>query len=172
MIRASEGLSFGLVSTYFRRDYTVGDYYTADRVGGAGTWQGRGAERLGLRGKVVREDFFALLRGQSPHDGSQLVAPEKSSGKRRVAWDFQAAPDKSVSLAALVGGDRRVVDAHLAAARLAFEVLEDYAQVKDRKGNPVPSRNLVIARFDHDSSRALDPHLHSHHVIVNLTERA
>jgi len=35
----------------------------------------------------------------------------------------------------------------------------------------IPSQHLVIARFDHDSSRALDPHLHSHQVIVNLTER-
>ncbi|HEY6323267.1 MAG TPA: MobF family relaxase, partial [Thermoanaerobaculia bacterium] len=172
MIRISEALSCERVATYFKGDYTIGDYYTADRVGGTGTWQGRGAERLGLAGDVSPDDFFALLRGQSPRDGCQLVAAETGSGKHRAAWDVQAAPDKSVSLVALVGGDRRVIDAHLTAARRALAELEEHALVKDRKRRPVASRNLVIARFDHDSSRALDPHLHSHHVVFNLTERA
>jgi hypothetical protein len=72
---------------------------------------------------------------------------------------------------ALVGGDQRIVAAHLAAAGRAFAVLEDHALVKDRARQLLPTRNLLIARFDHDTSRALDPHLHSHHVIFNLTER-
>jgi conjugative relaxase-like TrwC/TraI family protein len=171
MIRASAPLSIDQALEYYQRDYTRGDYYAGDRREGAGTWQGRGAERLGLRGEVAHDDFAALLAGRSPHGGRRLVAPGTASGKHRAAWDFQVSPDKSVSIVALVGGDTRIVNAHLAAARRALEVLEDYAQVKDRKREVRPSRNLVIARFDHDSSRALDPQLHSHHVVFNLTER-
>jgi conjugative relaxase-like TrwC/TraI family protein len=172
MIHASRAMTAARVADYFRREYTLGDYYTGDRAAGVGTWQGRGAERLGLAGPVAAADFDALLAGRSPRDGGQLVAPETASGEHRAGWDFEVSPDKSVSVVALVGGDERVVAAHLAAARRAFDLLEDHAQVKDRGREAVPSRNLVIARFDHDASRALDPHLHSHHVVMNLTERA
>jgi conjugative relaxase-like TrwC/TraI family protein len=171
MIRASAALSFGRVANYFRRDYTIGDYYTAGAIAGAGTWEGRGAEQLGLEGEVKPDQFYALLRGQAPDDGRQLVAPQTGSGKHRAAWDFQAAPDKSVSLVALVGGDSRVIAAHLTAAGRAFADLERHAQAKDRGRQAVTTGNLVIARFDHDSSRALDPHLHSHRVVFNLTQR-
>jgi conjugative relaxase-like TrwC/TraI family protein len=171
MIRASRALGLARAATYFRREYTRGDYYIAGRTAGTGTWQGRGAERLGLAGDVAPEDFSALLAGRSPRDGRQLVAPETVSGFHRAAWDFQAAPDKSVSLVALAGGDERVVAAHLVAARRAFDRLERCALAKDSGRQPVTTGNLVLARFDHDASRALDPHLHSHHVIFNATER-
>jgi conjugative relaxase-like TrwC/TraI family protein len=171
MIRASAPLTLEQAADYYRREYSRGDYYTGDRAAGAGTWQGRGAERLGLAGEVAPQDFAALLAGRSPRDGRQLVAPDTRSGKHRAAWDFQAAPHKSVSVVALVGGDECVLAAHLAAVRRAFEVLEDQALVKDRGRRLVPTRNLVIARFDHDASRTLDPHLHSHQVVMNLTER-
>jgi conjugative relaxase-like TrwC/TraI family protein len=171
MIRASGALTAKRAATYYRREYTRGDYYTSDRTSSTGTWQGRGAERLGLAGEVQPETFAALLEGRSPLDGSQLVAAEAATGKHRAAWDFSIAPDKSVSLVALVGGDRRVVAAHLRAAARAFEAIEQHAGT-GRGSQIVPTGNLVIARFDHDSSRALDPHLHSHQVIFNLTDRA
>jgi hypothetical protein len=172
VIRASAALSAGRVANYFRRDYTIGDYYTAGAVVGAGTWEGKGAERLGLEGEVDPDDFYALLRGQAPHGGPELVAAQTGSGKHRAAWDFQAAPDKSVSLVALVAGDPRALAAHLTAAGRAFAELEKHAQAKDRGRQAVATGNLVIARFDHDSSRALDPHLHSHRVVFNLTQRS
>jgi conjugative relaxase-like TrwC/TraI family protein len=106
-------LTLARAATYFRREYTRGDYYIAGRTVGTGTWQGHAAQRLGLAGDVSPSDFAALLAGRSPTDGRQLVAPETASGTHRAAWDFQAAPDKSVSL---VGGDERVIAAHLAAA--------------------------------------------------------
>jgi conjugative relaxase-like TrwC/TraI family protein len=172
MIHASRAMSAERVADYFRREYSCGDYYTRDRTAPLGTWQGRGAARLGLAGAVAADDFHALLAGRSPRDGRQLVAPEAASGKHRAGWDFEVSPDKSVSVVALVGGDDRIVAAHLAAARRAYDLLEDHAWVKDSDRDAVPSRNMVIARFDHDASRALDPHLHSHHVFMNLTERA
>ncbi|HVT60183.1 MAG TPA: MobF family relaxase [Thermoanaerobaculia bacterium] len=171
MIRGSRPLTFDQAAGYYRREYTRGDYYTSDRTASAGVWQGRGTELLGLAGEVAREDFAALLQGRSPLEGRQLVAAETATGKHRAAWDFQAAPDKSVSLVALLGGDERVIAAHLDAAARAFAVLEQHALTRDRDRQLVPTGNLVMARFDHDSSRALDPQLHSHYVILNLTHR-
>ncbi len=174
MIRGGrEALGVVQATDYFRDEYTRGDYYTGDRSGEAGTWRGRGAERLGLTGRgIEREDFVALLEGRSPGDGRQLVAGEAGTGKHRAAWDFPASPDKSVSVMALLGPDPRIEAVHLAAAGRAFEVLEQQALTKDSERDLVPTGNLVIARFDHDASRELDPQLHSHHVIFNLTDRA
>src|SRR5205807_380042 len=127
MIVPSPNLSPGHAAAYYLDDYTRGDYHAAGGAVVTGTWQGRGAERLGLtRGSaaVEREDFAALLEGRSPIDGSQLVAAQSGTGRHCAGWDFPVAPHKTVSLAALVGPDPRIVTAHLAAAARAFEVLE------------------------------------------------
>jgi conjugative relaxase-like TrwC/TraI family protein len=177
MLRASRALTLHQATTYYTREYARGDYYTgaageSAAIESPGTWRGQGAADLGLAGPVEREPFHELLTGHL--HGVQLVAPETSTGVHRAAWDFQVAPDKSVSLVALVGsggGDERVVAAHRAAADRAFAVLERHAQAKDRSRELVATGNLVAARFDHDASRSLDPQLHSHHVIFNLTRR-
>jgi conjugative relaxase-like TrwC/TraI family protein len=172
MIRGSrQPLTCQQAEHYYASEYTRGDYYASDRAESAGTWCGQGAERLGLAGPVAREDFQALLLGLAP-DGTVLVAPEAASGKHRAAWDFVASPDKSVSLVALLGGDDRVRAAHLRAADLAFAVLERHARTKTTSRELITTANLVAARFDHDTSRELDPQLHSHYVLFNLTERS
>ena len=35
-----------------------------------------------------------------------------------------------------------------------------------------PTQNMICARFTHDSSRALDPHLHTHCILFNATHEA
>ena len=104
MIRGSrKALGVVQATDYVRDEYTCGDYYTGDRPGEAGTWQRRGAARLGLTGRgIKREDFLALLEGRPPGDGRQLVAGEAGTGKHRAAWDFPAAPDKCVSVMVLL----------------------------------------------------------------------
>jgi conjugative relaxase-like TrwC/TraI family protein len=184
MLRGSKPLTLHQAATYYTREYTRGDYYTGpagDSPAGdgppapaaptqsPGTWRGTAATELGLHGPVARQDFQELLAGRLR--GLQLVAPETATGVHRAAWDFTVSPDKTVSLVALVGGDRRVAAAHLAAAERAFAVLERHAQTKDRARQPITSGNLAAARFDHDASRALDPQLHSHYVVFNLTRR-
>jgi len=43
------------------------DYYSA-ATPTPGTWSGRGAEELGLRGEVTKEDFEKLLSGRAPDE--------------------------------------------------------------------------------------------------------
>lgn len=65
---------------------------------------------------------------------------------------------------------QEVLLAHHAAAADAISVVERQAAFVRCAGGRVPVQGLVVAAFDHRSSRAGDPLLHSHHVIVNAGE--
>ena len=87
-------------------------------------------------------------------------------------YDFTFSPAKSVSIAALVGNDQRIMEAHDEAVR--------WPCVNWKSTQPVGfgnrmrhayrlTGNLVGAVFRHDTSRALDPHLHTHCILFNAT---
>ena len=87
-------------------------------------------------------------------------------------YDFTCSPPKSVSVLAVTLDDQRLVEAHEEAARLAFRELETFAAARVRKQGRRTDRktgNLVAASFVHDSSRALDPLLHTHFTVFNAT---
>jgi conjugative relaxase-like TrwC/TraI family protein len=78
-----------------------------------------------------------------------------------------------VSIEALVGGNAAVVAAHEAAVSEALRYLEARA-VNVRVTNDGVTRrestdNLVVARFQHHTSRRLDPQLHTHALVLNAT---
>jgi hypothetical protein len=72
--RSAEG-----VERYFDRELAVSDYLMKE----PGTWAGRGAERLGLRGPIQRSQFVALLRNENPTTGKRLTARMNTSGRER-----------------------------------------------------------------------------------------
>lgn len=91
---------------------------------------------------------------------------------RRVFFDLTFSPPKSVSIAALVFGDTRIVDAHRAAVKRAMNELEGFAATRVRQAGSNADRatgNIIGALFEHETSRALDPHLHTHCIIFNAT---
>ena len=164
---------------YFEEHLCVGDYYDeGQRV--SGQWFGMGAERLGVSGKVRADDFLRLCENQHPATGETLtqrlntVRTEngKESVNRRVFYDFTFSPPKSVSVAALAGADERIIEAHTNAVRSALREFEAFATTRVRVGGGNLDRstgNFVTALFTHDTSRALDPHLHTHCVVFNAT---
>jgi conjugative relaxase-like TrwC/TraI family protein len=173
--------------SYFEEHLAVGDYYAeAERV--VGEWIGKGAEMLGLDGVVVQSDFVALCENTHPRTGDRLTQrlkttrvvnggteDEHQAANRRVFYDFTFSPPKSVSIAALVNGDTRVVRAHREAVKIAAVELERFAATRCRQGGQNSDRvteNIVAALFEHDTSRALDPHLHTHCIIFNATHDA
>lgn len=167
---------------YFEEHLAVGDYYSEGQAV-RGEWLGTGAQLLGLSGVVQKEDFLALCGNLHPSTGERLTARTKTKRRkdpeneakvanRRLFYDFAISPPKSVSIAALVAGDDRIVDAHDRAVRLAMSELERFAATRVRRGgrnDDRPTGNTVTAAFRHDSSRALDPHLHSHCLVFNAT---
>src|SRR6266481_5088051 len=164
---------------YFEEHLSVGDYYAEnERV--RGEWLGKGAALLGLSGKVTRDQFVALCENQHPVSRELLTQRRNTTrndiagevANRRVFYDFTFSPPKSVSIAALVGGDQRIVAAHNDAVKVALKELEQFAaaRVRSRKSNSDRrTSNIVAALFQHDTSRALDPHLHTHCIIFNAT---
>src|SRR3989475_5033416 len=174
MLRASPPLSASQASHYYRSEFSRGDYYTERESEGivASRWQGRGAEQLGLIGRVRADDFSHLLEGSEPAGEHVLVPHREGLSERRAGWDVTVSPHKSVSLAALVGGDKRLLDAHDRAVGKALSEIERHAQAWVHGGREVETTgNVVAASFRHETSRALDPQLHSHCVILNMTRR-
>ena len=96
----------------------------------------------------------------------------KPVSNRVAFFDFQCSAQKSVSLIAVLGGDKRLRNAHEEASRIGLAELERFAS---RQRNTLlqrqseVTRNICAAAFTHDASRALDPQLHTHFVIANAT---
>ena len=157
-------------SSYYEAD----DYY-ADGGLSPSEWQGEGAKELGLAGEVERDAFRDMLDGKLP-DGQQLGTTRDGKLEHRPGWDVTMSAPKSVSIMAEVAGDRRLVGAHDRAVKVALAFAERHAAATRIREDGTVERhqtgNLVVASFRHDTSRALDPQLHTHNVIMNVTRDA
>lgn len=184
MLTPKTQYSLANAKDYFSEHLSVGDYYT-EGESVAGHWFGKGASMLGLAKVVEQDAFLSLCDNLHPATGLLLTqrrktvrrdigndGSEQEAANRRVFYDFTISPPKSVSIMAFIGEDDRILDAHNRAVDLAMVELEQFAGTRVRVGGQCtdrPTDNLVGAIFRHDTSRALDPHLHSHCIIFNAT---
>ncbi len=177
---------FSLVNAqaYFQEHLAAADYYT-ENLSMRGEWIGNGARRLELQAEVHRDEFMALCANKHPSGGGLLTQKQQSRrtqrnaagddcsvANRRVFYDFTISAPKSVSIAALLAGDIRVLQAHRQAVTAAVQAMEPFAETRVRTGGLSTDRttgNVVCALFTHTTSRALDPHLHTHCVVFNAT---
>ena len=158
--------------SYYERD---GYYAKADPAHReASAWAGKGADALGLAGAVDPDTFTAILEGKVP-GGSQLGRRDRDGNiHHRPGRDVTLSAPKSVSLAALVCGDDRIVAAHDRAVQRTLAWIEANA-IETRMRDPstgtmirAGGQDMVAATFRHDTSRNLDPQLHTHCVIANM----
>ncbi|HUJ11140.1 MAG TPA: MobF family relaxase [Verrucomicrobiae bacterium] len=184
MLPAKAQYSLQDAKKYFQEHLSAGDYYSENQAV-AGQWIGKGAKALGLSGATHQAEFVRLCENLHPQTGQRLTLRQKTvrrevgadgtehqSANRRVFYDFTFSPAKSVSIAALVGQDSRIVEAHEQAVAVALGQLETFAATRVRKKGQCTSRttsNIVAAVFRHETSRALDPHLHTHCILFNAT---
>lgn len=155
---------------YLTRHLSANDYYSeGEKV--VGQWFGKGAEMLGLSGEVDEAAFEALRQNIQPGTGEKLT-PRKS----QVAFhDITYSAPKSVSVAAIVGGDERLVEAFHQTVETTLREMEKLAAVRVRTGANVRTEamrrtgNVIAGVFHHDSSRALDPQMHAHAVHANAS---
>ena len=165
---ASQGMS------YYERD----GYYAKDDPAHkeASVWAGKGAEALGLSGIVDPNVFKALLEGKvADGSGRQLGRKDRDGAiHHRPGRDVTLSAPKSVSLVALIGGDERVTAAHDRAVGRTLAWVENTV-VETRLKEPesgcmvrAGGQKMVAATFRHDTSRNLDPQLHTHAVIANM----
>ena len=179
MVTAKTQYNLKNAREYFEEHLCVGDYYKeGQRV--SGEWVGVGAARLGLSGEVQTDDFLRLCENENPSTGETLTQrlnttrteDGKNASNRRIFYDFTFSPPKSVSIAGFVGKDERILEAHERAVKSAVREFEAFAATRIRVGGAQNDRltgNFVSALFTHDTSRALDPHLHTHCIVFNAT---
>jgi conjugative relaxase-like TrwC/TraI family protein len=188
MLTISRPLSDGAAKSYYKSEYAAGLYYRdGERL--AGVWEGTLASEWGLQGEMTQAQFDLMVDGRHPLTGEQLVsaAPvkeyENKYGERiktmghRAGWDATFSAPKSVSLAALVGGDERLIIAHGRAVSEGLRELERHVEARmggNRKA--VWTGKFIAARFEHDMARPsretgyAAPQLHTHVVVFNMTK--
>ncbi|WP_239670405.1 MobF family relaxase, partial [Pantoea vagans] len=112
-----------------------------------------------------------MLEGQLP-DGTDMRRMEGGVNKHRPGYDLTFSAPKSASVLALVTGDTFLVDAHKEAVRRTLDEVEKLATTRtmtDGITEMEKTGNLVIATFMHDTSRNLEPQMHTHAVVANAT---
>ena len=146
----------------------VEDYYVG-RAEAAGRWCGRSAARLGLTGEVDGDDLHRILAGEDPGTGELLRRRGRVPG-----FDVTFSAPKSVSVVFGVGQPEvraAMQRAHDVAVAEGFGYLERQAAF-GRRGTDGVERiegdGLIAAAFVHRTSRAGDPHLHTHVLVANL----
>ena len=154
--------------------YLKDNYYTKDGGIENSDWFGRGAKLVGLSGKIDSKNYSNLLAGKLP-GGLEMrtLIKETKDRKSRAATDVTFSAPKSVSLKALLDHDDAMVEAHKKAVARALGVLEQ-RYITSRVGSNSErhleySGNMIACQFHHDTSRAMDPGLHTHNLIMNGT---
>jgi len=152
--------------------YEAADDYYAEDGHAPCSWWGAGAQALELSRSVDPTDFRALLDGVLP-DGTLMH--HGGEGARRAGTDLTFSAPKSVSMQALIAGDRRLIQAHEAAVNRTLAYIESrHAACRITEAGKTTREhtgNLVVAKYQHNLSREADPQLHTHAVVLNLTQR-
>lgn len=140
-----------------------------------GIWLGRGAKLLDLEGQVGKGELRHLFEGFSP-DGKTNLVQNAGAKNRQAAWDLTFSAPKSVSVfwsQAPPEIRAAIQQAHFASVETALKYLEESAGAS-RRGHGGTERDkgvFVAAAFEHGTSRAQDPQLHTHVLVLNATIR-
>ena len=156
--------------------YEHDDYYAkeANEHKELSEWYGKGAEKLKLEGKVEKEDFKQVLEGELPN-GVELGRVEDGKRVHAPGMDLTFSAPKSVSILAEVYGDKRINEAHDKAVKSVLTYIEEnLAYVRKTENGKTyyeKADNILASLFQHNTSRNLDPQLHTHCILANAIRR-
>ena len=173
-----------LNSTASTHYYAKDNYYSHENGVANSSWFGKGAASFGLDGAIDPLKFKNLMEGKDPTGENYLagakprVRVNQASGKlenHRAGVDVTFAPPKSVSIAALLDGRKDIESAHRKAVEKTLTKIEQKFSIcriggRGEQVNRV-CKNLIVARFEHDTSRSKDPQLHTHCVIISAVQK-
>ena len=148
------------------------DYYHREK---SGVWAGSGAEKLGLTGEIDKDSMGHIWTGYGP-DGSTALTQNAGKSGRRAAWDVTFSPDKTVSAIWAVSDKEmqaQIEAAHHQSVLDSINYLEHEAAYTRRGhgGTRQEKVGLVVGTFQHGASRAGDPQLHTHALVMNVGAR-
>lgn len=140
-----------------------------------GDWWGKGAELLGLVGKVTTKQFCRLVDNMHPFTRERLTL--RTDADRRAGFDLTFSPCKSFSIVALMLDDTRLLDALMESVKTTITEAETLVQTRVRKDGAIDARytaNLTAALFQHltarpESGQDPDPQVHVHAYLINAT---
>ncbi len=173
MLTISKAIKAGQ-GEYYLSLAATDDYYASGHEP-AGYWLGQGASALGLSGEVERAHFRNLLHGLSADGKKKFV--RNADAERRAGWDLTWSVPKSVSVAwsQAEPATREHIEACVRSAVISgVAYLQSVGAVSRRgeDGRVHETAGLVFAAFLHSTSRAQDPQLHVHTILLNIGVRA
>lgn len=174
-------LSLSKISSATGCDYYLNlareDYYLN---GGEppGRWYGQALGHFGLKEDDVVEakTLKTLFAGYHPVTAEKLVQ-NPGSAKRTRGWDMTFSMPKSASVlwSQTTQENRHTIQRiHEEAVKAALAYAQEVAghTRRGKGGHEMDRADLLFAVFQHGTSRALDPNLHSHAVLQNIGVRA
>jgi len=176
ILRIRTSKSVGETTQYYIGKKSQEAYYSTDGQEFAGYWGGKGAEMLGLRGRVTDEAFARLANNLHPFTGEQLTPRMRAD--RRPGFDVNFNVPKPVSLVYARTRDERIIWALRQAQFDTLLEMQEEAATRDRengrKDGDKKTGVLVWAEIIHLTARPEkngipDPHLHSHCYVFNVT---
>ena len=137
-------------------------------------WSGTAAKEFGLSGIAEHEHVKRLCAGFDHEDEEHRLVRNAGRKSRNPGHDCTFSVPKSVSVVWALADPElraRIQEAQLNAVRQALSYLEEkagFARV-GTDGQKIVKCPLLAVLFEHGTSRALDPQLHTHALIINLT---
>jgi conjugative relaxase-like TrwC/TraI family protein len=162
-------------SAQYYMDLANEDYYL-DGGEPPGLWAGQGSAALGLDGVVDRRPFYSIFNGVSPVGAESLVQKQPDT-RHHPGWDLTFSAPKSVSVLWSQADEstrHAIQRLQREAVGAALQYLEDHAAVTRRGKGGVEREavHLISALFEHGTSRAQDPQLHTHALLFNVGVRS
>lgn len=155
--------------------YENDDYYQNEKGEPQGKMIGLAAKGLGIKRELDTTVYRRVFSGFHP-DGTPLC--ENAGANHRPGWDLTFSAPKSVSMLYARADEelrKAIQDIQQQAVEEAFAFVEQNASFTRRgKGGHLQEQvtGLIGATFEHCTSRAQDPQLHTHCLISNLAPRA
>lgn len=172
------GADVSKVAAYYE-NYQVGaeDPNAKQHDEPAGKWVGAFAEKRGFAGQQVqRGDLVKTLTGHDPRTGEKL-SNNAGEDRHKPGYDLTFNAPKSVSIAWATASpelQRAISEAQQKAVEEALRYAEHCGAFVQREGHAgavkVPHHEIAAATFEHSSNRDGESHLHTHAVVVNISE--
>ena len=142
-----------------------------------GKWVGSYAEKRGFANQLVhRGEMERGLRGFDPKTGEPL-SNNAGDERHKPGYDLTFSAPKSVSIAWASAPDElreKISAAHQKSIESAIKYAEQSGAFVQREGHAgefkVAHGEIAAATFEHSNNRAGEPHLHTHAVVLNVSE--
>lgn len=137
-----------------------------------GKWLGQGASALNLTGEIRSKEFSDLFAGELR--GKRLV--QQSESTRCAGWDLTFSAPKSVSVAwsqSDAATAMAIREAQQEAVETALEYIEEQCGYtrRGKGGRIIEKAKCIFSTFEHGTSRAEQPQLHTHALMINTCVR-